>query len=75
MVTAVESGNNSMVILQVLTGMRMQPIPDMPAMALSETLLLGGASSAEQGGHVEFSAHSESILAAVRQLEEALEAM
>ncbi|MCJ1305795.1 hypothetical protein MMC08_008611 [Hypocenomyce scalaris] len=52
-----------------------QPIPDMPAMALSETLLLGGAGSAEQGGHVEFSEHSESILAAVQQLEKALEAM
>jgi hypothetical protein len=57
-------------ILQVLTGLRMKVAPNMPALALSESALIGGM--AEEGGTTELSAYRDDILAAVRQLEEAL---
>jgi len=61
-----------LMILQVLSGLRMKVIPNMPAMALSESLLLGGVAKAEEGGTTELSVYLEDILAAVGQLEEAL---
>ena len=57
-------------ILQVLSGLRMKVMPNMPALALSESALIGGM--AEEGGTTELSAYRDDILAAVRQLEEAL---
>jgi hypothetical protein len=47
-----------LMILQVLSGLRMKVMPNMPALALSESALIGSM--------------ADDILAAVRQLEEAL---
>ena len=47
-------------------------MPTMPAMALSESLLISGLSEAEDGGTTELSVYRDDILAAVGQLEEAL---
>ena len=59
-------------MLQVLSGLRMKVMPTMPAMALSESLLISGLSEAEEGGTTELSVYRDDILAAVGQLEEAL---
>ena len=59
-------------MLQVLSGLRMKVMPTMPAMALSESLLIGGLAKAEEGGTTELSVYRDDILAAVGQLEEAL---
>lgn len=47
-------------------------MPKMPAMALSESLLIGGLAKAEEGGTTELCVYLDDILAAVGQLEEAL---
>ncbi|DBA89875.1 TPA: hypothetical protein ACH3X2_004731 [Trebouxia sp. C0005] len=57
---------------QVLSGLRMKVMPKMPAMALSESLLIGGLAKAEEGGTTELCVYLDDILAAVGQLEEAL---
>ncbi len=59
-------------ILQVLSGLRMKVMPNMPALALSESALIGGMAKTEQGGTTELSVYRDDILAAVGQLEEAL---